>query len=62
MDRAAVATTAILQVVSHALRMRYRDGDGSAIACARLEVEELLRGEFHDIQQQTLNEIRIECE
>jgi hypothetical protein len=57
MDRAAVVASAVLQ-----LRSRHRNGDRSAIPLARLEVEELLRGEFHDIQQKTLNEIRTECE
>jgi hypothetical protein len=62
MDRAAVVASAVLQVVGDALRCRHRNGDRSAIPLARLEVEELLRGEFHDIQQKTLNEIRTECE
>jgi hypothetical protein len=63
MDRAAVATTAIMQVVGHALRARCR-GNTSAIVAARTEIEALLREEFHDIQRQTLNETRIspECE
>ena len=62
MDRAAVATVAVFQIVAHALRVRHHDGDESAIPLARLEVEELLRSEFHDVRQQTLTEIRTECE
>ena len=62
MDRAAVATVAVLTIVTRALRARHRDGDRSAIPLARLEIEALLREEFHDIQQ-TLNETHIrECE
>ena len=61
MDRAANVATTIAGIYSRALRARL-SGDGLAIACARAEAEELLRDEFHDVQQQTLTEIRTECE
>ena len=59
MDRAAAVTTAVLQVVNCALRMRYRDDDGSAIACARPEIESLLRDELADAKREALDEIRL---
>jgi hypothetical protein len=57
-DRATVSTTAILRILQDALRARYCEGDASAISHARLEIEELLRSEFHDIQRETRDGIR----
>jgi hypothetical protein len=62
MDRAAVATVAVLTIVTRALRARHHDGDRSAIPLARLEVEELLRGEFADARGEAINEIRLHDE
>ena len=62
MDRAAVATVAVFQIVGDALRIRFREGDSSAIDFARFAVEELLRTEFSDAKREAANEIRTECE
>jgi hypothetical protein len=55
MDRAWVVTSAIFHVVGQATRARYA-GDETAIAGAKAEVEALLRQEFHEIQEATLND------
>jgi hypothetical protein len=61
MDRAAIVATTLAGIYARALRARLA-GDGSAVACVKLEVEEILRDEFYDVQQRTLAEIRTECE
>ena len=60
-DRAAVATTAILQIVRDALTA-WVDRDRADLARVRTAIETVLREEFADIQQQTLTEIRREDE
>ena len=51
-DRAAVVTTAVLQVIRV---WRHRENAGEA---ARSEIETLLRDEFADVARATLHEIR----
>jgi len=51
-DRAAVVTTAVLQIVREAVNS----------ASVRAAVEAALREEFADIQQQTISQIRPEDE
>jgi hypothetical protein len=53
-DRAAVVTTAILQIVKMSMRALLH-GDAGAL---RDEIEATLRNEFADIARTTLNEIR----
>jgi hypothetical protein len=62
LDRAAVITTAVFQVIAEALRARHRDDDRSAIPAARLEIESLLRDEIADAQREAINEIRLHDE
>jgi hypothetical protein len=57
-DRAAVATTAIMQIVTAALR-RWSDGDLTALASVRAEIATTLRDEFADVERQILNDTRI---
>jgi hypothetical protein len=55
-DRAAVVTTAILQIIHSA----WLDRDGAA--SIRGAIETMLREEFADIQRQSIHEIRREDE
>lgn len=57
-DRAAVVTTAIIQIVVSALR-RWNAGDLADLASVRAEIAATLREEFADVEQQVLNEIRL---
>ena len=57
-DRAAVVTTAIIQIVVSALRRR-NAGDLAALASMRAEIAATLREEFAEVEQQVLNEIRL---
>lgn len=56
-DRAAVVTTAIIQIVATALR-RWNAGDLAALASVRAEITATLREEFADAEQQILNDTR----
>jgi hypothetical protein len=56
-DRAAVVTTAIIQIVASALR-RWNAGDLAALASVRAEIAATLREEFADVEQQILNDTR----
>jgi hypothetical protein len=56
-DRAAVVTTAILQIIRRELRA-WVDREGADLAGVRAAIETGLREEVADIQQQTLTEIR----
>jgi hypothetical protein len=60
-DRAANVATTIAGIYARAMRARL-SGDGLAIACARVEAEELLREEFHDIKREAIAEIRLNDE
>ena len=57
-DRAAVVATAIIQTIVTALRSRLDDPNAS-LATVRPEIETLLRGEFHEIERQVRDEIRL---
>lgn len=58
-DRAAVVTTAILQIVRRALLARI-DGDDADLTATRGEIETLLRDEFSGVARTAANEIRRE--
>jgi hypothetical protein len=57
-DRAAVATTAIIQIVGTAL-VEWFNRDQPDLAAARAEIETILRDEFFDIARQVRDEIRL---
>ncbi len=61
MDRAAATASAVVQIVTNALR-RWLVGDNVQLADVRIEIERLLRDEFAEVQQTTFNEIRREDE
>jgi hypothetical protein len=56
-DRAAVVTTAIIQIVAGALQ-RWNAGDPAALGAVRAEVTDYLRDEIHDIERTVRDEIR----
>jgi hypothetical protein len=56
-DRAAVVTTAIVQIVRGAM-LAWLDGKTTKVVGARAAIEALLRDEFADIARTTFNEIR----
>ena len=58
-DRAAVTTTAILQIVRKAL-LAWLDGGQRNMAGTRAEIQTLLRDEFADVARETRNQIRRE--
>lgn len=60
-DRAAVVTTAILQIVRGVLAA-WLHGEHADMAGARTAIEALLRDEFGDTASTTLNEIRLDDE
>ena len=60
-DRAAVVTTAILQIVRGVL-IAWLHGERADMAGVRDAIESLLRDEFGDTARTTLNEIRLDDE
>jgi hypothetical protein len=56
-DRAAVTSTAVVQIVATALR-RWNAGDPTALSAARAAVANYLRDEIADIERAVRNEIR----
>jgi len=57
-DRAAVVTTAVVQVLGNVL-LDWWHRDGTDWAAARAEIEAILRDEFHAIARTTRDEIRL---
>jgi hypothetical protein len=57
-DRAAVVTTAVLQIACTALR-DWLHGGTANFAVARTAIEGLLRDEFYDAAQQAVSEMRL---
>lgn len=57
-DRAAVAATAIVQIIATALRAWFH-GDRADFAAVRVAIETLLRDEFHEITRQVRDETRL---
>ena len=55
-DRAAIATTAIIQIIATALRARFDDPNAS-LAAVRPEIEAILREEFFENARETRDEI-----
>jgi hypothetical protein len=58
-DRAAVVTTAVLQIIRKAL-LAWLDGGQRNVANTRAEIQILLCDEFSDVARETRNEIRRE--
>ena len=58
-DRAAVTTTAILQIVRKAL-LAWLNGGQCNMASTRAEIQALLRDEFSDVAREAHNQIRRE--
>jgi hypothetical protein len=58
-DRAAVVTTAVLQIVTRAL-IGWFCHEAADLAGGRAAIEAILRDEFEAVARQTLNEIRRE--
>ena len=56
MDRAARVATAIIQIVTDALRNRFAGGSADTLADARPNIEALLRDEFDDVARMVRNE------
>src|SRR5262245_14375289 len=61
-DRAHVVATQILQMFSAALRDCFLHGHPFSRAELYAEIADVLRDEFYDVQQATINEIRPLCE
>src|SRR5262245_31315533 len=61
-DRAHVVATQILQMFSAALRAWFLHGHPFSRAELYAEIADVLRDEFYDVQQATINEIRPLCE
>ena len=57
-DRAPVVVTAIFQVLATTVPA-WPNGDPESVAAAHAEAVAILREEFHEIQRQTLTEIRL---
>jgi hypothetical protein len=57
-DRAAVVTTAVIQVLREA-QPAWFDGQDVDIAAVRSEIERILRNEFEEIARQTRDEIAL---
>jgi hypothetical protein len=58
-DRAEVVATAIIQIVTNALRNRLAGGDAPVLADARASIVELLRGEFDDLTRIVRDDVRL---
>ena len=61
-DRSHVVATQVLQIISAALRDCFLHGHPLSRAEVYVEIVAVLRDEFNDVQQATINEIRTLCD